>query len=208
MKVDDYFTKPAEMLDPRLRNWKQRLESPNMSATLEVFRRDNGLGQFEAEIHLQFVKDGELQPLESMAWDDELNSGLIQLSICAVNPENEAERFALGIRSAMRKLERRFGDGFLSSVLVEFLQNDLGLSGDSRISDIIAHSATVRLSRSGHSYDDCKEMIDFILRERASELTERLKYAPNIAKDILVSAIVQFLDDRFTVSFRRRLGWL
>ena len=77
-------------------------------------------------MNLQFTKDGHLLPLETVPWDDELNDGLIRLKVRAVSTEQEAERFALGLRAALRKVEREFGDGYFNAVLVDLItDNDL-----------------------------------------------------------------------------------
>src|SRR6266699_1670827 len=122
-KLDDFFSKPTESLHPRLRNWKTRLAGAGTSATLEVYRPETEIGESEPEMNLQFTKDGNLLPLETVPWDDDLNAGLIQLRVRAVAPEQEAERFALGLRAALRKAEREFGDGYFNAVLVELLKD-------------------------------------------------------------------------------------
>src|ERR1700682_2561961 len=100
--LDDFFSKPTESLHPRLRNWKTRLTEGGTPATLEVYRPETEVGQSQPEMNLQFTKDGKLLPLETVPWDDDLNAGLIQLGVRALNPEQEAERSALGLRAALR----------------------------------------------------------------------------------------------------------
>ena len=60
--------------------------------------------------------------LDTVPWDDDLNAGLILLKVKSVSPEQEAERFALGLRAAMRRIEREFGDGYFNAVLVELIK--------------------------------------------------------------------------------------
>jgi hypothetical protein len=38
-----------------------------------------------------------------------LNQGLIQLKVRAINPEQESDRFALGLRGGLRTLDMEFG---------------------------------------------------------------------------------------------------
>ena len=51
-------------------------------------------------------------------------------------------------------------------------------------------------------------MIADALAGRAYELVEKLGYSQEEARTILVQALARYLDDRFGVSQRRRLGVL
>jgi len=209
-KLVDFFSKPAESLHPRLRNWKARLDEADTSATLEVYRPDSGFGRSQPEMHLQFKEAGNLLPLETVAWDDDLNAGLIGLGVLAVDSDQEAERFALGLRAALRKAEREFGDGYFNAVLVELL-NDSDLKTHAEIAEVLKHAYANRPHREGGAFDRysiCRELITDAIAGRARELTEPLKYSPEEAKQILVSAMAGYLDDRFSVSSRRRMGLL
>ena len=208
--VDDFFSKPIESLHPRLRNWKTRLAETGTSATLEVYRPETELGQSQPEMNLQFAKDGNLLPLETVSWDDDLNVGLIQLRVRAATPEQEAERFALGLRAALRKAEREFGDGYFNAVLVELLK-DSGFTKHAKIAEILKHASATRPHREGGVFDRytiCHDMIADAIRARLPELIDPLGYPQEEAKRILVSALARYLDERFSVSSRRRLGLL
>jgi hypothetical protein len=209
--LDDFFRAPADSLtDPRLRPWKARLDREGTTAALEVFRPDAVLGQSRAEMKLQFTEGGELLPPEAFPWDDDLNSGLIQLHVRAASAEQEAERFALGLRAAMREAEREFGDGYFNSVLVDLLK-DSDLMTDPRIAEVLKHAVANPLSherRGGQSYHLCRELIAEAISGRARELTGPLSYSQEEAKRILVAALARYLDDRFSVTARRRLGGL
>src|SRR5208283_370571 len=195
---------------PRLRNWKARLERRGTSATLEVSRPSPSFGQAQPEMNLQFTENGELLPLETVPWDDDLNAGLIQLGIRANSPEQEEERFALGLRAAMRKAEREFGDGYFNAVLVEFLKAS-DLAGFRPIAEVLDHAFATEPYREGKAvskYALCRQMIDDAIRGRAGELTTALRYSQEEAKRILVAALARYLDERFSVSSRRQLGLL
>ena len=97
--LDEFFEKPADLRHPRLHNWKVRLEQPGAFATLEVSREQTEFGQARPEMHVQFRENGKLLPLETIPWDDDLNSGLLRLRVRSANPKQEAERFALGCAS-------------------------------------------------------------------------------------------------------------
>ena len=208
--LDDFFTKPIESLHPRLRNWKTRLAERGASATLEVDRPETEIGQSQAEMNLQFAKDGNLLPLETVPWDDDLNSGLIQLGVRSVTEEQEAERFALGLRAALRKAQREFGDGYFNAVLVDLLK-DSDLTRHAEIAEALMHVHANRPHRKGGAFDRytvCRELIADAISGRAQELTGPLKYSQEEAKRILVSSLVRYLDERFSITSRQRLGLL
>jgi hypothetical protein len=210
-RLDDFFrASPDAFRHPRLRNWRARLDRPGTTAVLEVFRPEAGLGRAPAEMNVEFTEPGNPPHLETVQWDDELNAGLIQLHVRAVSQEQEAERFALGLRTAMRKAERQFGDGYFNSVLIDLLK-DSDLAADPRIAEVLKYAAAIPPSRDGrgaHEYRLCRELIAEAISRRAQELTGPLNYSEGEAKPILVAALARYLDDRFSISARRRLGWL
>ena len=210
MTLDDLFSRQTDSLHPQVRKWKARLAEPNTSATLDVFLPDSGLGQPPPEMTLQFAKDGEPLPEETLPWDDDLNSGLIQLGVRSVSQGQEAKRFALGLRAAMRKASRDVGDGYFNSVLVEFL-TEIGPTLHSDIAEIITYIDINQLRqevKASDRYTTCRELIADAISGRAHELTELLGYSRGEAKDILGVAIYDYLDKRFSVSYRRRRGLL
>lgn len=208
--LDDFFTGPKDSLHPRVRDWQARLVEPNTSATLEVYRPGTDIGQSQAEMYVQFTKNGIRLPLEEIAWDDDLNAGLIRLGVRSVSPEKEAERFSLGLRAALRKASRQFGDGYFNFVLIELLQ-DSDLMKYPSVAEVLRHTASGRPYREGNgsgAYTTCRELIADAIGQRAQELTGPLRYSREEAKAILVSTLTRYLDDRFSVSYRRRLGLL
>jgi len=79
--IDESFANPPGLLHPRVRNWKARLGEPRTSATLEVFRPETDLGQSQPEMNVQFTQNDHPLSLETVPWDDDLNSGLIGLGV-------------------------------------------------------------------------------------------------------------------------------
>lgn len=208
--LDEFFEKPADLRHPRLRNWKLRLEQLQTSATLDVSRQETEFGQARPEMHVQFQQDGKLLPLETVPWDDYLNSGLIHLCVRSVSLEKEAERFALGLRAALRKAEREFGDGYFNAVLVDLIK-DSDLTRHAPIAEVMTYTHANVPHREGGAYDRytiCRELIAEAIGGRAKELRDVLSYPPEEAKHILVDALARYLDERFSVSSRRALGLL
>ena len=225
-------------LHPRLRNWRERLTQPGVEAELELHRPVTALGLAQTQMMLHFTEGGQPQPIEETAWDDDLNTGLIDLGVRSVNPEEEAKRFALGLRATLQKAAREYGDGYLNAMLVDlFTESDLVRYPE--IAEVLEYSAALpfdRQARSSRSYNACREMVADAIAARMNELQARrrnlkdsirqdgrdslnsrgaesndrygLGYAHEDAKRILVKAIAQYLDERFSVSSRRRLGLL
>jgi hypothetical protein len=207
-RLDDFFGGPTDSLThPRLRTWKARLDRAGTTATLEVFRPEAVLGQSRPEMNVQFKEGGNLLPLETVPWDDDLNAGLIQLRVRAISPDQEATRFALGLRAAMRKAEREFGDGYFNAVLIALVKES-DLISNPKIAEVLKHTVASLPSRDGKGYKLCHDMITNAIRGRAQELTGPLNYSQAEAKPILLDALERYLDERFSVSTRRRLGWL
>lgn len=192
---------------PRLQAWEDILANPRAKIELEVFRPRTAFGLVQSEMNLHIATDGQRQPLETLLWDDELNVGLIQMGVQAVDDANEAERFALGLRAAFRKAERDFGDGFFNSVLYQFV-SESGLASDPAILDILKHAYALGPNLESKKYGPCRELIEVAIAGRMHELTEELDYEPVRARDILVAALARYLDERFSVSNRRALGLL
>jgi hypothetical protein len=205
--LDEFFRPRTDSLThPLLRNWKAHLAT----ARVEVLRPESDFGQSQPEMNLQSTENGKVLPLETVNWDDDLNHELIKLGMRAVSPEQEAERFALGLRAAMRKPEREFGDGYVNTVLVDLLR-DSDLIGYPEITEVLEHACANPPHRNGKELDKynlCREMIAAAISGRAHELTDSLKYSRDEAKTVLINALAQYLDERFSVRKRHRLGLL
>lgn len=206
--LDDFFRASADIPShPRLRDWKQRLSRSGVTAELELYQAPSALGFAQTEMNLRFIENNSPQPLETMAWDDDLNAGLIGLGVRAISVDHESLRFALGLRTALRKVEREFGDGYLNSVLFEFV-NDSDLGRYPEVADVVKHAYALSPHKDGKSYKRFREMIADAIGARAHELKDNFHYDDAEAKQILVKAIGRYLDERFSVSSRRRLGLL
>src|SRR5205823_981369 len=158
---------------------------------LELYRPATVLGTMQTEMNLHFTENGKALPLETVVWDDDLNTGLIHLGVRSVTPEQEAERFALGLRDALRKAEREGGNGYLNAVLLAFI-SDSELVRYPEIAEVLEHAYGTRLNHEGNGadrYNLCREMIANAISGRARELTDRLNYPQEEAKRILVAAL-------------------
>jgi hypothetical protein len=193
------------VLPPLVRYCKKRKESGDR-IEVEVYRPDasGGLSRTGLVIH-RWEAEKEQDPQE-VEWDDGVNSGLVDLGVQATSLHQEAERFALMIRAALRKVERRYGDGYLSAVLVD-LVDESDLCKDGEIAEVRKYVHTNSPERN-RSYDACRELIASEIGGRAAELKHKLKYKPEEIKAVMTKALAIYLDERFSVSSRRLFGML
>jgi hypothetical protein len=208
--LDDFFGTSTEPPHPRLRDWTRRLAAANTTASLEVFRPNGEFGQGMPEMYVQFTEDGRQTHLDTVPWQDDLNAGLIRLKVRSASPEQEAERFSLGLCAAMRRAEREFGDAYFNAVPVELI-NESDLTQHPEIAEVMKYAYANSPHREGGAfgrYTICRELIADAISGRAHELTRDLGYTQEQAKGILVSALARYLDERFSVTSRRKFGML
>jgi hypothetical protein len=196
---------PETVLPPQVRYWKGRIKAGD-KLLVEIHRPQAAAVFAHTELVVLRWENGKEQPPQQFEWDDELNAGLIALEVRANDLQQEAIRFSLGIRAALRKVERRYGDGYLNAVLVDLIdESDLSRGGE-----IAAVRKSVKVNppeRSG-SYTACRELIANEIGGRAAELRDKLAYQPEEIKVVMEKAIATYLDERFSVTSRRQLGWL
>jgi hypothetical protein len=207
---DDIFgASPDASSHPKLRFWKQRKAQADVNEVrCEVRRPRDLIGYKPAKLYVHFFAPGGSELLcDEADWDDELNAGLIEMGVKAIDDENEAQRFSLGLRAALRPAERRYGDGFFNAVLVEWVR-DSPFAEVELVREILPHVHANRPYRGhGTSYEECRELVETAIRAGALELTEGLHYPRGEAERILAGAIAQYLDERFSVSVGRAMGW-
>jgi hypothetical protein len=205
-ELDKMLDAPGETaLPPLVRYCKSRKEAGDR-IEVELYRPDaaGGLSRTDLVIH-RWEKEKEQEPRQ-VEWDDGVNAGLVDLGIRAINLQQEGERFALGIRAALRKVERRYGDGYLSAVLVDLLdESDLCKGGE--IADVRKYVHTNSPEHS-QTYHDCRDLVANEIGGRAVELRDKLKYEPEEIKAVMTKALAIYLDERFSVSSRRNFGLL
>ena len=80
--LDDILNKPpvTAPVHPRLRNWTQRIND-GTKIELEVFRPEIAFGMAPSELCLHFTEPGKSKSGDILAWDDDLNAGLIDLKV-------------------------------------------------------------------------------------------------------------------------------
>ena len=206
MSIDD-FLKPVEVPGnyPLLRFVAAR-KNEGLVPVFELFRAKEALGFRKAKIVIHFLKDGREADYRDDDWDDNLNSGLVQLGVRSQTPEEEKDRFALGLRAALRTPEKRYGDGYFSAVLVQYvLRTDF--RGQGEMAEVLEHVHQEKPDDS-NTFRDCLRMVDAAVKGRAVELFQNLGYDKPTTWDILAGAMARYVDGRFSVTNRRVLGLL
>jgi hypothetical protein len=205
-ELDKMVDAPGEMaLPPLVRSCKKRKEAGDR-IEVELDRPEAAGGLSRTVLVIHCWEQGKERDPQQVEWDDGVNAGLVDLGIKAISLQQEAERFALAIRAALRKVERRYGDGYLSAVLVDLL-DESNLTKGGEIADVRQYVRTNAPERS-RSYDACRELIASEISGRAVELRDRLKYEADDVKEVMTKALAIYLDERFSVSSRRRLNLL
>jgi len=188
---------------PLVRLVRRRREADDVPQL--VIERDRiALGFEPARIRLIFPVQDRIYEEQ---WSADLNQALIVEEIKAVDAENESVRLTLALESAFESVRVRFGEGFFSSVLVRVVRES-PFASLPRFVEILPNCPVNTIDDDDRSYDDCRAMILEILRERLGELTDVLNYGQAAAESILADALAEYLDERFTVTDRRRMGWL
>jgi hypothetical protein len=204
-ELDKMFEASGETAFPPLVRYCKGRKEAGDRIEVELYRpAASGVSRTDLVIH-RWVKEKEQEPLQ-VEWDDGVNAGLVDLGIRAIDLEQEGERFALAIRAALRKVERKYGDGYLNAVLIDLLDDsDLCKSGELAEVRKFVHTNRPEQSR---SYHECRELIANEISGRAVELRDKLKYKPEEIKAVMTKALAIYLDERFSVSSRRNFGLL
>lgn len=205
-ELDQMLDAPSETALPLLVQYCKTRQAAGDRIEVELHRPDMAGALARTVLVLRrWEKETELEARE-VEWDEGVDAGLVDLGIKAIDLQHESERFALGIRAALRKVERRYGDGYLNAVLIDLLDD----SELSKTSDIVNVRKYVQVNppERGRVYQACRELIAHEIGGRAVELRDKLKYKPDEIKAVMARALAIYLDERFSVSSRRYFGLL
>jgi len=206
--ANKYFDSPAPRPEhPRIRAWRSYKKAPEVDHVgVEVRREREGLTVLPARLFVFFYrKDGEIARQDEALWEPELEAWLIDdQKARASTLDNEKLRFSLLLKPALRSILIRYGDGYFNAVLIAALRD-----GPFR-----AHPAVADMLRNIHeelpgggSRLDCQQLIDHEFASAAQRLLKLYDGARAAAEDILGGAIAGYLDDRFSVTNRKLLGF-
>jgi len=211
LDLDNYFEgdKAQRESHPLIRLLDMQQGKPEFGAAkVEIKRPRAALGFEPARLSLLFLnKQDKMYDYKIESWDTELNDALVDRKIRAINESNEIQRFGLALGAAFQRPENRYGDGFFSAVLTLVVdQSPFAKMGP--VQELRPYISTNKPYQSGHSAEDCSVMIQAILQDRWLELRRTLGYDKVDAECILAGALAYYLDERFSITDGRKLGWL
>jgi hypothetical protein len=173
---------------------------------VEVLREREGLTLSAARLFVFFYQeDGEIVRQDEAPWEPELEGWLIdEEKARASTIENEKLRFSLLLKPALRPILVRYGDGYFNSVLITGLREG-PFRGHAEVADMLQSIHENRPG--GESRLDCQQLIDHEFAQAAQRLFRLYDGNRATAEDILGGAIARYLDDRFSVTNSRLLGF-
>lgn len=208
MSVDVFFPNtPEGPSHPRLRAWKQRIEVEKQEASIELHRALATIGLSRVRMYVHFYANGEIQATDEADWEQVLNEGLILLKVRAIDRRNEIDRFTMGLRDGFQQIEKEYGNGYFNSVLLDLI-DESDLNKLQEIDDVLKYIYHDRTEKSTKTHDMCRDAIALGLGARARELHKNLDYSKEEATLMMTTVLAQYLDERFSVSSRRRFGLL
>ncbi|MEO5727812.1 MAG: hypothetical protein ABI134_04740 [Byssovorax sp.] len=152
-----------------------------------------------------YREDGEILKQDEALWEPELEGWLIdEENARASTHENEKVRFSLLLKPALRPILIRYGDGYFNSVLIAGLRNG-PFREHSEVADMLRNIHENQPG--GDSRFDCQQLIDHEFARAAQLLLKLYASDRSTAEDILGGAIARYLDDRFSVTNSRLLGF-
>lgn len=204
---DRYFrTEPEAATHPKVRFW-QKMQKEGARLVCELVRERDGLSFGPARLYVRFLdaRGEDRQSPDEVEWDPRLNDALLGMGVQAATDDNEIKRFGLVLRDRLEDPEGRFGDGYYNAVLIEHIQ-DSPFAEDPRVREKLEDVTSYRASRDSRAYDECHEAIEAVLVRCARELMALYGDEARAAR-ILVGALAEYLDERFSITNRQLLGW-
>lgn len=207
--ANKYFDDPLPAAElPELRALKGLRNRPGVrSVRVDVAKRRDGLVLLEPRIRVLFLGDDPQDIRESLLtpWDPELEAWLIdEQHARAISVTNEKDRFSLLLKPALQPAVVRYGDGYFNSVLIHTLAEG-PYRDDPEVADVLR--SIREYPPAGGSLYDCREFIEKAFASAARRLMTLYPSERDLAVDILAGAIARYLDDRFSVTNSRLLGF-
>ncbi|KIG19535.1 hypothetical protein DB30_00044 [Enhygromyxa salina] len=178
---------------------------------MEFDRKRDGLSFRPARLTVFIVDasdvrvDGSPDPTSEL-WDEEVNEDYISIGAKAVSVENEMERLGYSLKFKLEPVEARYGDGYFNSMLVLVL-TEHGFADAPSVARCLERTSTNPPSTVQPQFTHARRDIESALRSAGSRLTAALGYDAGIAQQILTGAVAYYLDERFHITNRERLGF-
>jgi hypothetical protein len=182
---------------------EQLLERGFSVENVNFVRERKGLSFAMPHVFVEFRKNST--PAErNYAWHPEIESWLISHHGKAINDENEIERMGYYLRFLFEDVPCQFGEGFINSILAERLGeyckgSEIVAEKLSRVTKNLPFKNSVHYKIATEFLDDC--LVKVI------EALAKLDYSKPDVTNILEGAIAYFLDERFSITNRKNLGF-
>lgn len=204
--LDELFQKD-EFDHPKLRYWQALARRHGASPTVEVFRPRDGFGFAPTRLYVTvYDEDGEPVVNDAEPWEPLLMLATVERGWRAPDLDKETVRFGLLLKMFFSQPQMRYGEGYFSAVLVGFLR-DSEFAREPAIAALLSSISEPGRTSPSPSRDDCEENIKAVLARVARLLVENLKYGQEEAKTVLAASLAYFLDERFSVTSRKILGF-
>lgn len=206
MSIKFFNGDPDAVVHPRIRAWTARLARlPDARLRIEILREREPFGYAPPKLFVEFLRPGEEtdERPDECAWEILLDTWLLKHGARAISGANEQLRFSLRLASALHPVLRRVGDGYFNSVFMDIVRESMGDRPELR------PYKDIRMDRANQSPSlmQTKAEIEQLLAVLAREIHHDLAYKPvSAAETILAGAVAQYIDERFHISERKRLG--
>jgi len=129
------------------------------------------------------------------------------MGISAISPDNETERFGLMLKGLLERPGIRFGNAIFNTVLLGMLR-DGGFGARKEVREKLERiTHRPHPHKNGLPSEPCAEMIRGRLQKCGTDLTQKLGYNREDAETVLAGAIAYYLDERFSITNRKLLGF-
>lgn len=206
--LDKFFNKGTPAVHPKVAYWHACLKKKQANRLRVTFQREKSGLVFEPAklyVHFQDAAGEDVQTPDEVDWDERINSELIKLKANALSKENEAERFGMVFNDRLALAENRFGDGFYNATLVAYLKQ----SAFAKLPETsgIVNELNEYAPSQGRQRQECEEMIEEEIGYCITSLHDSLEYSQNETTMIVANSLAYYLDERFSISDRKLLGW-
>jgi len=205
--LDKYFNpETPAATHPKIRTWTSLIESNPVFIECEIYRKREGLDFLPIKIYLRYrLTDDVPQQDDHDDWDDGLNQFLIAKGIHAISEENEGIRFNLMLSRRLQNIEIRYGEGYFNAVFLVVIESGFGANAE--IASMLKIVGPGNPHK-GTSYPDVLSSIEGAIKMCADCLVKELKYPRDAAQRILIETVKQYMDERFSITNARFLGFI
>ena len=197
-------TPPAAPAHPRIKYWTAKKLSA-ARVDVEVFQTRDGLVRSAPRLFVNFYnKEDLVEVQDEVPWEIELDEWLVEQGFPAADRDKEKLRFSFHIAHAFRPIINRYGSDYFGSVLIELIKAG-PFADHPDIQPLLPH--ILRGNPSKEFREECEERIEEQLYKLAGKIKRICSEQAEATADILGGALAHYLDERYSVSDRKMLGW-